>query len=732
MKNDLELLAPAGSYEAFNAALEAGADAVYVGGSRFGARAYAKNFTEEELLRAIDYAHLFGKKVYMTVNTLVKEEELGELYLYLKPYYEAGLDAVIVQDLGAIAEIRRCYPDLDIHASTQMAITSKEGVLLMEDMGIKQVVPARELSLKEIRYIKEHTLAKMECFIHGAICYSYSGKCLFSSLIGGRSGNRGRCAQPCRLAYDAIQNDRKINGKEEQYLLSMKDMCTIELLPELIEAGITSFKIEGRMKRPEYVAGVTRMYRKYIDLYLNLKEGEQYHVAPEDYDELIRLYSRGDSSRGYYMQKNGRSMLTLQKPSYETDQEEKFAELYETYVNHTSKIPVQAEILLRKNESARLRLDAKKESVEVTGDLVEEARNMPLSQENILKQLHKMGNTFFTLEEVRIDADDDIFMPVKQLNDLRRNAIDTLLLKLIGPARRSVEDQEKEDQPEKNDNRTGVPQQHSETFLSASVETMKALQSLCKIEEVRRIYISYADMPNLEEAIYMAVQSRKEVFLALPVICRHYEGTKRDYLIECLNRSEISGVSVQNYEWVYLLQQIGYQGEIVADYYLYTMNHAAREQLHSFGCRHFTVPLELNEKEIWKMNRDHYELLIYGYLPMMVTAQCIKNTMEGCNSGLTDSHFSLVDRYQKKLHVKNCCSECYNVIYNSVPLSLHHELTKIKEMNFESLRLSFTDETAEEVSRIANWYVGALSDTGLKKEPPFKEFTKGHFSRGVE
>lgn len=255
-----EILAPAGSYESFRAAILAGADAVYAGGPRFGARAYAKNFSKEQMLAAIDEAHLHGRKFYLTVNTLLKEPEMAELFAYLEPFYNGGLDAVIVQDLGVFSFVRRWFPDMEIHVSTQMTVTGSEGAAFLKERGATRVVPARELSLEEVRRMKKETGMEIECFVHGALCYCYSGQCLMSSLIGGRSGNRGQCAQPCRLPYGA-------NG-EKRYLLSPKDICTLDLIPDLIDAGIDSFKLEGRMKRPEYVAGVTGMYRKYTDLYL--------------------------------------------------------------------------------------------------------------------------------------------------------------------------------------------------------------------------------------------------------------------------------------------------------------------------------------------------------------------------------------------------------------------------------------------------------------------------------
>ena len=261
MKREVEILAPAGSWECLEAAVCAGADAIYIGGSRFGARAHADNLNEERMLEAIDYVHLHGRKLYMTVNTLLKEQELGELVDYLRPYYEQGLDAVIVQDIGAMRLIREAFPDLPLHVSTQATVTQTLSAQLFQRMGAERIVPARELSLEEIKNMKNATGLEIECFVHGALCYCYSGQCLMSSMIGGRSGNRGECAQPCRLPY-------RVENRKSADLMSLKDLCTIDMIPELVEAGIDSFKIEGRMKQPDYVYTVTQMYRKYTDIYL--------------------------------------------------------------------------------------------------------------------------------------------------------------------------------------------------------------------------------------------------------------------------------------------------------------------------------------------------------------------------------------------------------------------------------------------------------------------------------
>ena len=314
----VEILAPGGSYESIIAALNSGADAIYTGGGMFGARAYADNLNQDRLIEIIDAAHLRGKKIYLTVNTLLKQKELQtQLIPYLKPYYEAGLDAVLVQDFGVLSKIREAFPDLPIHASTQMTVLTPEFSKWLKQFGVTRVVPARELSLAELRKIKDEVDIEVETFVHGALCYCYSGQCLMSSMIGGRSGNRGRCAQPCRLPYQFVQ-DGQNGGKDTKkpaYLLSLNDLCTLDLIPDMVDAGIDSFKIEGRMKGPEYAALVTSLYKKYTMMYLT-KGRNGYRVDAEDIEALMDLYNRGGFSKGYYQCHNDKSMITFERSNH--------------------------------------------------------------------------------------------------------------------------------------------------------------------------------------------------------------------------------------------------------------------------------------------------------------------------------------------------------------------------------------------------------------------------------
>ena len=422
----VELLSPAGNAESFYGAINAGADAVYLAGDRFGARAYADNFSTDELLKCLQYAHLFHKKVYLTVNTLLKEEELESLPAFLRPYVEEGLDGVIVQDFGVLRCIREAFPTIPLHASTQMSVTGAYGAKLLKKLGVTRVVPARELSLDEIRELKQESGMELETFIHGAMCYSYSGQCLFSSILGGRSGNRGRCAQPCRLPYKIV-HDGKVGA--ECYPLSLKDMCTISILPELIDAGIDSFKIEGRMKKPEYVAGVTAYYRKYIDQYL---ETGRSSVSKNDLANLSHLYVRTELGTGYYHEKNGKSMITLGSPAYAASDEKLLENVRSEFLLDKKRLPVQIRAFLSVGNIASIWIcDATDPDrfAFVEGDVVEQAKSAPLTKESVIKQLSKLGESSFCLRDdsdLAVELEGDVFYSLKSLNELRRKAVSAL------------------------------------------------------------------------------------------------------------------------------------------------------------------------------------------------------------------------------------------------------------------------------------------------------------------
>lgn len=725
-RKKVEILAPAGSFESMKAAVAAGADAVYIGGARFGARAFADNPDEEQLLKAIDYVHLHGCKLYLTVNTLMKDQELEELYAYLKPYYERGLDAVIVQDMGVFSFIRRRFPLLPIHASTQMTITGAYGAEILKKLGADRVVTARELSLEEIRRIHEEVDIEIESFVHGALCYCYSGQCLFSSLIGGRSGNRGRCAQTCRLPFEvkAQRAGRTLNGKNERYCLSLKDLCTLELIPDMVEAGIFSMKIEGRMKSPRYTAGVVSMYRKYVDLYL--KQGRKgYKVSEEDKKQLLELFDRGGQTDGYYRRHNGPDMVVWkEKPSFREGNQKLYAELDERFVNCQVREPITGKACLREGQPATLTVEGGGRSVTVSGDVVLTALNQPLSTEKVKKQLNKTGNTPFFFEQLEAETYGAVFLPVQSLNDLRRQALEELERAILEPFFRKEEAVEEAARAERREK--GM----EELKLFVSLERPECFEQAVRSPEVSRIYIDSAHFqPNTWKALAdKAHKEGKECMLTMPHIFRteaeRFFDSHRQELIE----AGFDGFLLRSLEECGYLKKKQIEGRWIFDFGLYGMNQEAQEQLLGLGASELTWPVELNSRELGRLKIPG-ELLVYGRLPMMVTAQCLNQGTGGCDR--TSKLLFLKDRLGKEFPVRNHCTFCYNTIYNEAPLSLAGLEEEVRALSPRAVRLQFTTEDEEQMLKVLECFTAGF----LHKEKPgqpLEAFTRGHFKRGVE
>lgn len=716
----VELLAPAGNYEAMTGAFMAGADAVYLGGNAFGARAYADNFSKEEIVKGIYLAHMLDKKIYLTVNTLIKEKEFPLLYDFLLPFYENGLDGIIIQDLGVFSFVKEHFPGLDLHVSIQMTITGSYGAKMLKEEGAVRIVPARELSLKEMKQIKNDVDIEIETFVHGAMCYCYSGQCLFSSILGGRSGNRGRCAQPCRLPY---QNE---NGNE-QYPLSMKDMCTISILPELMEAGIDSFKIEGRMKKPEYAAGVTALYRKYIDLYY--ENPKNYKVNAKDLEYLKKLYIRSDIQEGYYHMHNGKSMITFTSPAYAGSDDRLLIQIREKYLEKKPEFPVSAHAVLLKNCPAVLTLTWKDISVTASGSEVQKARKQPLSKEKIRNQLSKSGNTDFTILDFNLESDDDIFMPVSTLNQLRRDAFDALAEAIKEKFKRTDTVKAGEENfctnppNTKNGKQKKVPEIH---VLAGTEEQIKAAVSAC----VSRIYIDKLDLnqPFLRKLAEWKEKSKCEFYLAFPYIVRNKNVMLLEKLLDALKSSVFDGALVRNLETVSFLEVRYNRKPIVTDCNLYAFNKKAKKYWESKATELY-LPIELNRHEWKELLKDgEISAVVYGRIPMMITANCLKKSTDMCShqAGYT----VLKDRYRKEFPIYTDCTCCYNIVYNSVPLSLHKIFENMEEGNLPAAcRLDFSDECGDLTGQVIRYFQGLLRKY---KDPFYKEFTTGHYRRGVE
>lgn len=730
-----ELLAPAGSFFTLKAVIDAGADAVYAAGCKFGARAYAPNFTEEEMLKAIDYVHLKGKRLYLTVNTLLKEYEIRELYNYLLPFYEAGLDAVIVQDMGVLHFVKHHFPDLAIHASTQMTVTGAYGARLLLDNGCSRIVTARELSLAEISDIYQKTGAEIESFVHGALCYSYSGQCLLSSMIGGRSGNRGRCAQPCRLPYELLQSPKKAvsRGQKEAYPLSLKDLCTIEMIPELVESGIHSFKIEGRMKQAEYAAGVTGIYRKYLDLYEE-DPRKPYRVSGEDYQKLLALGNRCGFTDGYYKRQNGSEMVTFCKPSHEKSNEK--PDQMKQMQAHTgeSKEKIKGILRLFINNPASLMLEYKGLQIEVTGDLVQAAKKQPLSEETVLDKMKKTGNTPFYFDTLQLEMEANSFLPVGALNQLRRKGIEQLTDHILNKYRRTL--------PEIPDTArkitTDIPDNDEESLIHVSVlaGTMEQFEAALRQPEAERIYLESSILGweqmcrELGRLTALAHAKGKECYLALPHVFRMETAQRYKKYWKEIDNAGIDGCLVRNLEELSFLKEMGMPASgIQGDYHLYAYSEEAVRGWEMLSLRRYTLPVELNAGELRGLYGSKGEMILYGYQPVMISAQCLYKNIVGCQG--KEGTFYLKDRYGKLFPVKNHCDGCYNVIYNISPLALFHQFKEVKSLKPSSVRFSFSVESGREVDLVFQYYRQAMAGT-FSKSHYLKDFTNGHFKRGVE
>lgn len=804
---NVEILAPAGSYESLKVAVNAGCDAVYIGGSRFGARAFANNLDEETMIEAINYVHLHNKKIYMTVNTLLKERELEEeLYQYILPFYKAGLDAVIVQDMGVLHFIHRNFPKLPIHASTQMTLTGSYGINLLDGMGVTRLVPARELSLEEIKDLRKHTNMEIETFVHGALCYCYSGQCLLSSMIGGRSGNRGRCAQPCRMIY-GLDGERKKNP----YKLSPKDICTLDLIPQLVEAGIDSFKIEGRMKRPEYTAYTTYLYRKYTDLYLQLGsfEYEEYQRKHKKEWEIERrnlmdLYNRGSFTEGYYTKYHGADMMSMNRPNhngvlvgtvkevkgtkakfvlkediygqdilefrnkdgeslydytvkndmssgsivtapfkagskiekgnfvYRTKNQNLLCFIKENWIETEKKIPITGTVIARASQPFQMILSYQqgedKISVDVKGDVVDTAVRQPVTKEKLAALINKISDTNYEFIRLEVKMEEDIFIPVGKVKMLRRKALEQLEEKILEQYKREnpdligEENQLYREETEKRNTKEAVNQ------FFVVISKKEQLEPVLKQTEIDRIALETDtfSQTEIEELGSIIKEAGKECFLALPRVYR--KGKSDDFL--SYDNANIDGYLVRSMEQIGLLKKRN-KKLIMLDFNLYTMNREAKQFYHELGIHEYSASLELNYKELADTGLEDSAILIYGHIPLMVTAQCLLKNQGACEKNRKKkSPHILTDRVGKKYFVLNHCKHCYNIIYDGTPLSLLEESEIIKKWNPSFLRLDFTIEEKEEVTAVLKYFIDTFRYN--KKTDKLEGTTKGHFYRGIE
>lgn len=803
MTRNIEILAPAGSMEGLVAAIHGGCDAIYIGGQKFGARAFANNLSEEEMIRAIAYAHLHHKRIYLTINTLVKEAEFSDLYEYLLPFYMHGLDAVIVQDFGVLSYVSRTFPELEIHASTQMTLTMAQGANQLKEYGVTRLVTSRELQFDEVKEIRNNTDLEIEAFVHGALCYSFSGQCLMSSMIGGRSGNRGRCAQPCRMQYRMEEiHGEPVKGKAG-FILSPKDMCTIYDIPELVETGIDSFKIEGRMKRPEYAAMTAHLYRKYVDLYQKLgAEGYNAYmvknpgVLEEDWKNLMDLYNRGGFSEGYYREYNGKNLMSMDRPNhsgvfvgtvknivknravidlqetiyaqdileirsdkgetvydftvksevaegtpyeanfksgskvvrgqklYRTKNQSLLTTIQETMIQTDNREPVQAYFFGKAGEPVMLTLCFGDFTVTVTGEVADIAQNQPISEEKIRKQLDKTKGTAFYLESIQIDSANDWFMPLGKLNALRRRAFE----RLEEEYNRSFWRDEVPRQA-----KGAVEQVRTAKKAGITVSVMNEEQFAVAVDtaEVERIFIHFSMLKGFD--FDGTLKSEKKYYIVLPTIFRRktYERYRKDAhsVQRAISHTGICGFVVKNLEELEFLKESGCNKEIVLDYNMYIMNEEAKKFWMDRGITGFTASLELNNQELKELDIKGFDMIVYGYTPLMTSAQCVVKNTDGCKQKA--GYFRFTDKTGNAFYGKNFCSCCYNVIYNGKPLHLLEHLTEIEAMGVGQFRLDFTMESKARMQEVLKIYTKRAM-YGEKTADCVGDYTKGHFKRGIE
>jgi putative protease len=800
--NKLELLAPVGSFESLRAAVQNGANAVYLGGMEFSARASANNFDRSELKEAVEYAHIRDVSVFVTVNTLIKQNETEDFINYIKYLYDVDVDAIILQDIGMAKLIKKILPDFELHASTQMVAHSIEDVKYLENIGFNRVVLARELNVDEIKYICDNTNVDIEVFVHGALCVCYSGQCLMSSMIGSRSGNRGRCAQPCRQKYELVDlsNDEIVNTGGE-YLLSPRDLNTIEDIDKIMKCGVHSLKIEGRMKRPEYVATVIRNYREAIEQYNN---SNKINISSENINDLYTIFNR-KFTKGYVLNQVGADIMNPQKPNnvglyvgkvidynkksnklkiklenslkkgdginlgggtigriiknneilevgnkgdiieidfigdaklnqevYKTSDSELINKAQKSYENEAEnkKINIKADVILKLNDYPRLILkDDRGNSVDITVDkIIEQAMKVSLSEDKVISQLSKLGNTPYELININMNMDENISIPISVLNQLRRNAIEKLNNKRAILNIRKYKETNVEYKPNKV-NRV------IENKIRVKVKTIEQLKASLKYS-IDAIY--YEDIKTLEEAIELGKKHNIKIIYSVPRILRNndYNMLKKLDNIENIQVGNLGSIDYLKNKNLYI------------DYYLNSFNSESINHFASQNANTVCLSAELNMSEIEETllyTNAEIETLVYGYVPLMITEYCPMGVLvrdckkdkrcDTCN----ESMYSLRDIKEEEYRLSQDMF-CRTTIYNTTPLCMLDDLKTLHDIGIDIFRLDFTFENYDEVDNTLKAFTLTLNNN-FKICMEYKEVydnlnkngeNTGHYYRGVE
>ena len=706
----MELLAPAGSSAALHAAVQSGADAVYLGGSMFGARHSAENFNSADMKKWVDYCHLYGVDVHVTVNTLIKEKEMASFQQYIKELNNIGVDALIVQDIGAAEIIKNTTPDMTLHASTQMTVTSLEGVKYLENMGFSRVVLSRELSGKEIEHICKNARAEIEVFVHGAICMCYSGQCLMSSILGGRSGNRGRCAQPCRLPYELLEKGKSVgNG----YVLSPKDMALINELGTLNKMGVASLKIEGRLKRAEYVSAVVGVYRKYIDM---LEAGKAQTASKSDMRELLDAFSRTGFTDGYFKGNLGKNMMSHDTPS--NNAENKFTEAAQKRAHENAnirKIPINIMGTLKKDSPLELTFyDNDGNYAYAVGTLNSEAaRQKPMDEKRLREQILKLGSTPFECEEISISVDEGITIPVKEINSVRREAAEMLV----------SERQQREKGFVIDYCLPKIKREYSgEIMLTVEVSDEEQFRAAVE-KNIQRIYVPSTLMGTLNKG------TLKNNNLIDKAAKKGIELITKASEIFCEEKIVTDGVLVSSPAAAYKYKDKKLYGDFRLNVY------------NSFTAQHFdfletvTLSPELNLHEIGGLLENttaNAEVIAYGRIPLMIMKNCPIKAMGKCQNG--KNIYKLRDRKNEEFTLvcaRECGGGCRSKLLNSKPIFMADKMEDLKKLKINSIRLIFTVENFSQCGKIIDVYKRALSGDVIGNDMADNSYTRGHFYRGV-
>lgn len=776
----IELLSPVGDLDCLKAAVQNGADCVYFGASNFSARAFASNFDDLEL--AINYAKIRGVKTNLTLNTLIKNDEFEDAYNLAKKAYELGIDAIIVQDLGLATRLIKDFPDLPIHASTQMSIHNLQGTLKLQNLGFKRVVLARELCANEIEYICQNSNVEIECFIHGALCISYSGQCLFSSLVGGRSGNRGKCAQPCRLPYELVQNGNETIDKG--FLLSTKDLCGLDYIPFLINAGVTSFKIEGRMKTPEYVATVTRIYRKYIDLALS---GNPYVIDEKDKKDLLQVFNRGLSSNGHLDKEPNKNLIYPIKPNnmglplgiiqkynktkghitlklqeelcvgdcISTQKENGSYNVSELMVKNKNikignignlvtigrmkgnisvgdkvykisskvlkdnalnsfktenrKIPLNIKLFIQNNKNISAVVNScskydlyKNLNFEYTSNIIPNTSiNKPLDQDTIIKQFSKTNNSIYEFKKIKIILDDNLFLPISSLNDLRRTILENIEKQTLDKIKRTS-------------NCCYTPIVSNASNLKNNYKISLLLNDLnleydySKLNGVHNLYIPLKFFVNKNyENILKVLNKKFSTYIYLPTIIRaNYRNLFYDNIVNTTKKYNIKGIvlsNISNFMLISDLYKSNKNLELIANYTFNIYNNETINKLNELQISRYTVSPELNKLSILNLyGNPQKELIVYGKIPLMNMNYCLlgksNKCYPNCNSLCTNKNrYFLKDRLGLHFDIVPDNIQTVTTIYNCKTLSICPT-----DFNLDCARIDILYENIDEINNIIN------------------------------